>query len=218
MVKHRQVSKYYETDCGKRDISISHLFFVDDLKTYAPDKKGAKLQLDLILQFTRDIRMQLGSDKCAYLNIERGNQKSLGKSLTLDETKLAELTEGQYYKYLGQDENIGFNDILNKERVIKEYMKRIRKIWSSELYYNWKVIAHNTFAIPVLTPTFGIIKWTKDELEQMDVKSRKILSCNGSFHANSDIDRLYTKCDKGGRGFMVLLMYILSEVFQLVDT
>ena len=36
----------------------------------------------------------------------RGNQKSLGKFLTLDETKLAELTEGKRYKYLGQDENI----------------------------------------------------------------------------------------------------------------
>ena len=43
-------------------------------------------------------------------------------------------------------------------------MKRIRKIWSSELYSNNKVIAHNTFAIPAFTPTFGIIKWTKDDL------------------------------------------------------
>ena len=66
--------------------------------------------------------MQLGSDKCVYLNIERGNQKSLGKFLTLDETKLAELTEGKCYKYLGQDENIGYNDVLNKERVIKNHL------------------------------------------------------------------------------------------------
>ena len=62
------------------------------------------------------------------LNIERGSRNSLGKFLTLDETKLAELTEGELYKYLGQDENIGYNDVLNKERVIKEYIKRIRKI------------------------------------------------------------------------------------------
>ena len=128
---------------GKRGMSISHLFFVDDLKTYESDKKGAKLQLDLISQFTRDTSMQFGRDKCAYLNIERGSQKSLGKFLTLDETKLAELTEGECYKYLGQDENIGYNDVLNRERVIKEHMKRIRKIWSSELYSNNKVIAHN---------------------------------------------------------------------------
>ena len=86
------------------------------------------------------------------------NQKSLWKFLTLDEKKLAEQTEGECYKYLGQDENTGHNDVLNKERVIKEYLKRIRKIWSSELYSNNKIINHNSFAIPVLTPTFGIIK------------------------------------------------------------
>ena len=60
----------------------------------------SKLQLHLISQFTRDISMQFGCDKCAYLNIERGNQKSLGQFLTLDETKLAELTEGECYKCL----------------------------------------------------------------------------------------------------------------------
>ena len=159
--------------------------------------------------------MQLRSDKCAYLHIERGNQKSLGKFLTLDETKLAELTEDECNKYLGQDENIGYNDVLNKERVIKEYMKRIRKIWSSELYSNNKIINHNTFAIPVLTPTFGIIKWTKDELEQMDVKTRKILSCNGSFHVNSDIDRLYTKRDKGGRGLNSIADVYIARIISI---
>ena len=78
-------------------------------------------------------------------------------------------------------------------------MKQICKIWSSELYSNNKVIAHNTFAIPVLTPKFGIIQWTKEELEQIDMETRKILSCNGSFHVNSDIDRLNTRLDKAGR-------------------
>ena len=28
----------------------------------------------------------------------------------------------------GQDENNGYNDVLNKERVIKKYVKRSRKI------------------------------------------------------------------------------------------
>ena len=106
-------------ESGKRSMNISHLFFVNDLKTYASDKKGAKLQLDLISQFMRDISKQFGSDKCAYLNIEKGNQKSLGKFPTLDETKLA---NNQCYKYLGQDESIAYN-VSNKERVIKEYMK-----------------------------------------------------------------------------------------------
>ena len=148
------------------------------------------------------------------MNIERGNQKSLEKPLTLDETKLPELIEGECYKYLGQHENFGYNDVLNKERVIKEYMKRIHKIWSSELYSNNKVIGHNTFTIPVLTPIFGIIKWTKEELEQVDVKARKILSCNGSFHVNSDIDRLYTRRGRG-RGLNSIVDVYIERIISI---
>ena len=73
-------------------------------------------------------------------------------------------------------------------------------------------------SIPVLTPTFGIIKWTKDELEHFDVKTRKILSCNGSFDVNSARDRLYTKRDKGGRGLNSIANVKYKELFQLVDT
>ena len=64
---------------GKRKNYISHLFFVDDLKTYAQDIHKAKLQLDLLSAFTKDINMQFGSDKCAYIYIERGKQVSLGR-------------------------------------------------------------------------------------------------------------------------------------------
>ena len=56
---------------GKRDIKINHLFFVDDLKTYAPDEMTAKQQLDLITKFTADIGMEFGQDKCAYVYVEK---------------------------------------------------------------------------------------------------------------------------------------------------
>ena len=65
----------------------------------------------------------------------------------------------------GQDENNGYNYVLNKERVIKKYVKRSRKIQSSELYSTNKLNVNNTFAIRVLTPAFGIIKWTTEQLE-----------------------------------------------------
>ena len=94
-------------------------------------------------------------------------------------------------------------------------MKRICKIWSSELYSNNKVIAHNMFAIPVLTPIFGIVNRTKEELERVDVKIRKILSCNGSFHVNSDIDRLYTRRDNGGRGLNSIADVYIARIISI---
>ena len=141
--------------------SISHLFFVNDLKTSAQNIREAKQQLDLITTFSEDIKLEFGTDKCSYINIERGKKKSLGVNLCLNDLQISELENGECYKYLGQDENIGFDNVLNKERVTAEYLKRVKKIWNSKLYACNKVLSHNIFAVPILTPTFGIIKWTK---------------------------------------------------------
>ena len=51
---------------------------------------------------------------------------------------------------------------------------------------------HNIFAMPLITPTFGIINWAKEELHNIDIKTRKLLTSTGSFHINSDMDRLYS--------------------------
>ena len=111
--------------------------------------------------------------------------------------------------------SVGYNAELNKERVVKEYFKRVRKIWRSELYGNNKVIAHNIFAIPVITPTFGILNWTKEELEQIDVKTRKLLTISGSFHRNSDVDRLYSERCKGGRGLNSLVDNYIARIVSI---
>ena len=96
-----------------------------------------------------------------------------------------------------------------------EYFRRIRKIWNSELYCRHKVTAHNTFAIPVLTPTFGILSWSKEELKQIDVKTRKLLTLSGSFHQNSDVDRLYCHRSEGGRGLNSVDDTYVSRIVSL---
>ena len=80
--------------------------------------------------------------------------------------------------------------ILDKACVTAEYKKRVRKIWSSEFSAYNKHIAQNVFALPVLTPTFGIICWTIQEIENIDIMTTKILNMTGNFHRNSDIQTL----------------------------
>ena len=91
----------------------------------------------------------------------------------------------------------------------------MREIWSSELYANNKVTSHNIFAIPVITPTFGIINWTKEELHNNDIKTRKLFTSTGSFHINSDIDRLYSYLHKGGRSLNSLLDIYISRLVSI---
>ena len=180
--------------------SLNHVFFVDDLKLYTRSYEIAKLLLDTITTFSNEVGMTFGESKCAYIYIEHGKRKSLGKSIKINGLTVRELEHGEMYTYLGQDESISYNGPLNKERVTNEYKRRVRKIWSSDLYSNNKITAHNTFAIPVITPTIGIINWTKQEIRNLDIATRRILTYTGSLHKRSDVDRLYVPRKLGGRG------------------
>ena len=104
---------------------------------------------------------------------------------------------------------------MNKEKITTEYYRRVRKIWNSELFGKNKITAHNTFAIPVLTPTFGILDWTKKEIEQIDVKTRKLLNMSGNFHRNSSPDRLYGLRKAGGRGMNSVLDIYIARLISL---
>ena len=185
---------------GNRDTEISHLFFVDDLNLYASNMTLVKLQLDLVTQFSKDIGMRFGGTKCAYQIIEKGKLVHQVEPILMNGLTIEPIKNGEAYKYLGQDENLGYVGPANKERVEKEFLKRVKNIWNSELSAYNKFIAHNAFAVPVITPTFGILNWTIHEIQQIDVKSRKVLTMSGNFHRNSDVDRLYISRKLGGRG------------------
>ena len=101
------------------------------------------------------------------------------------------MEEGECHKYLAQDENISYVGTVNKERFCKEYFTRVRKIWKSKLSTFNKTIAHNMFAVPGLKPTCSILDWTIQEIRNIDIKTRKILTMTGNFYINSDVDCLY---------------------------
>ena len=137
--------------------------------------------------------MSFGSDKCAYMCIQNGKRYIRGESIKMNGLDLNELEFSESYKYLGQDEDISYKGEMNKERVVNEYYRRVRKIWKSRLYSRNKVMAHNTFEVPVLIPTFGILELTKKEIDAIDIKTRRLLTQGGNFHINSSVVRLYTE-------------------------
>ena len=113
---------------------------------------------------------------------------------------MKELQEEELYAYLGQDEAVGYNGVLNKEKVTKEYKRRVRKIWISERHSGNKVTAHNAFAVPLIIPTIGILNWTRKEIEDLDKATRRIMCHTGNLHMRSDINRIYVPRKLGGRG------------------
>ena len=57
--------------------------------------------------------------------------------------------------YLGQEENVACNG--KKERISKEHISPVKKIWSPKLSAFNKAIAHNVFPTPVVTPILCIL-------------------------------------------------------------
>ena len=57
----------------------------------------------------------------------------------------------------------------------------------------------NTWAVVRYSGTF--LKWTREELKQMDQGTRKLMTMHKALNPRDDIDRLYVSRREAGRGF-----------------
>ena len=97
---------------------------------------------------------------------------------------------------------------------MKKYFTRVRKIWRSKLSAYNMFIAHNSFALPVLVPTFGILDWSIQDIKDLDITTKKQLTMSGNFHPNSDIDLLYIQRNLSGRGLQQIQRVFESQIIS----
>ena len=97
--------------------------------------------------------MKFGVDKCAFVQDEKGKLIQNPESRIINDLIIKPLPTGDTYTYLGIDENITYDGPMNKANITKDYLNRVKRIWSSELSDCNKVAAHNSFATPIITPT-----------------------------------------------------------------
>ena len=64
----KQANVGYKVDKKK----INHLLYIDDLKIYARDAEEMKRCKKLVKEFSNDIGMEFGFDKCAALYLKKG--------------------------------------------------------------------------------------------------------------------------------------------------
>ena len=59
---------------------------------------------------------------------------------------------------------------------------------------------------------FDVINWTLAEIEKMNTKIRKLITCNRMHHPRTNIERLYVKRENGGRGSIQELTYKTTTI------
>ncbi|RZF47641.1 hypothetical protein LSTR_LSTR009525 [Laodelphax striatellus] len=87
-----------------------------------------------------------------------------------------------------------------KRKLTQEYYRRTRNILRTELNAKNKITAINTLAVSVIHYSYGIIKWTQQEIRKLDRQTRKLTTMHGALHPKADVDRLYIPRRDGGRG------------------
>ena len=143
--------------------------------------------------------MEFGIDKCAVVNIVKGQIiQSEGIQLP-DEKTMKDIGETSY-KYLGILEDGSIKHEEMKVNIRKEYFSRLRAVLKSKLNGGNIVKAINTWAVPVVRYSGGIVDWTKEDVENMDRKTRKLMTIHRALHPRSSVARLYLPRKSGGRG------------------
>ena len=87
-----------------------------------------------------------------------------------------------------------------KDKIGKDYLRRVRRVAHSKLNGGNLIQAINTWAVSLVRYAGGIIEWTKQELRDLDRRTRKLLTMNGGFHPRDCVARLYVPRKDGGRG------------------
>ena len=87
---------------------------------------------------------------------------------------------------------------------MKKYYCWVRQILKTELYSKNKITAINALAVPVLVYSFGILNWSRKEIEKIVRKKINLLTIEGIHHPKADVNRLYIKRQNGGCGLVNL--------------
>ena len=125
--------------------TVSNSLYIDDLKVFAADAKQMENCKTIIQEFSNDIGMSFGLEKCAVIHIKKGKVNN-----TPDTLEIPILDQEESYKYLGILESNSIQHTSAKAIARKEFFKRVRSILKAEINAKHTTGAIRTFAMPVL--------------------------------------------------------------------
>ena len=178
---------------------INHLLYMDDLKLFAKEEAGLDALIQTVRVFSSDFGMEFGIEKCAVVIMKRGKMSNSNGIKLPDDDFIKALNAEDGYKYLGVLESDAIMKNKMKEKLSKEYFRRVRKVLETKLNSRNLVKGINTWAASLMRYSAPFLDWTVDELKAIDRRARKLLTMRKAFHPKDDVDRLYMGRKDGGR-------------------
>jgi len=130
---------------------------MDDLKLLGRNENDLKNEMKIVQTIRKDINMNFGLEKCARIYLKRGSVQSKMHVGSTFKNDVKELDPRKAYKYLVIEESFDIQHKNDKEKLKKEYLRRLRLVLGTELRAKNKIQAVGSLAVPVLRYSFGII-------------------------------------------------------------
>ena len=189
--------------------------YMDDIKPFAKNEKELETLIHLVRIYSRDIGMEFGIEKCAMLVMKSGKRYLTDGMELPNKDKIKMLAENETYKYLGILEADTIKQAEMKEKIQKEYLRRTRKLLETKLNSRNLIKGINIWAVPLVRYSGPFLKWTRDELKQMDQRTRKLMTMHKALHPRDDVDRLYASRKEGGRGLASIEDTVGTSIHRL---
>ena len=87
-----------------------------------------------------------------------------------------------------------------KEKIFKKYLRRRKKLHKNKLLSRNLIKRKTTWAVPLVRYSGSFLNWMRDELQQMNHRTRKQMTMHKVLHPRDDIDRRHVSRKEGGRG------------------
>ena len=144
--------------------------------------------------------MEFGIEKCSMLVMKSGKRHLTGGMELPNQDKIRTLGEKETYKYLGILEADTIKQVEMKEKIKKEYLRRTRKLLETKISSRNLIKGINTWAVILVRYSGPFLKWTREELKQIDQRTRKLMTMHKALHPRDDVDRLHVLRKEEGRG------------------
>ena len=172
---------------------------MDDFKLFEKNENELETLIHAVRIYNQDIGMEFGLEK--YSN----------------QDKMRTLGENEIYKYLGILEADTIKQVEMKDKIQKEYIRRARKLLETKLSCKNLIKGINAWAVLLIRYSGPFLKWTREELKQMDQRTRKRMTMHKALHTRDDVDGLYVSRRAGGRGLASIEDSVDASIQRLED-
>ena len=155
--------------------------------------------------------------KCAMLVMKSGKQHMTDGMEQPNQDKIRTFGENETYKYVGILEADTIKQVEMKEKIQEEYLRRTRKLLGTKLSRRNLIKGINTRAAPLVRYSGPFLKWTRDELKQMDRRTRKLTTMHKTLHPKDDVVRLFISRKEGGRRHTSIEDSVEASIQRLED-